>query len=517
MKKPFVFHPFLFAIFPILFLFAHNIEQMFPEQIIAPLVIVIVCTIIFFSLLCFLFKDKEKAGLIVSFFILLFFSYGHFHNLIRGFRLVAKGITIGPHTVLLLSCGVIFLIGVYFIIRIRDGLRNVTNFLNIAAFLLVLISLINIGAYVFRTRGIGDYIKSRGGKASWRKDTEKPEKLRDIYYLIFDGYASSSALKEFYNYDNNAFIDYLKGKGFYVASRSVCNYPWTFLSLSSSLNMEYVNYLSGILGDSKDTKVPAQMIKNSKVMNFLRSKGYKFIHLGSGIAPLDKNKYADLDIQCGGLNEFETLLIQSTMLAAFKGYFIKGFGREKFLCVFSKLGEIHRIKGPKFVLAHILPPHPPYFFDADGGPVPEEEVSLYCYIEWKQKPLYIDQLEFVNKKIEILVDKILSKTEIPPVIIIQADHGSRSTFGDPGSPGFDGWDNPTKEMLREGMRIFNAYYLPPEGNDLLYDTITPVNTFRVIFNYYFRTNDKLLKDESYFAPQEHPYQFVNITNIVKYD
>ena len=42
--------------------------------------------------------------------------------------------------------------------------------------------------------------------------------------------------------------------------------------------------------------------------------------------------------------------------------------------------------------------------------------------------------------------------------------------------------------------VLNAVYLPNNGEALLYDSISPANTFRVIFNHYFDTNFDLLED-----------------------
>ena len=47
--------------------------------------------------------------------------------------------------------------------------------------------------------------------------------------------------------------------------------------------------------------------------------------------------------------------------------------------------------------------------------------------------------------------------------------------------------------------ILNAYYLPNGGNDLLYESISPVNSFRVIFNSYFGANYEILEDRSYYT------------------
>ena len=45
----------------------------------------------------------------------------------------------------------------------------------------------------------------------------------------------------------------------------------------------------------------------------------------------------------------------------------------------------------------------------------------------------------------------------------------------------------------------NAYHLPDGGNALLYPSITPINTFRVIFNHYLGADFELLEDSSYIG------------------
>ncbi|GAG63193.1 unnamed protein product [marine sediment metagenome] len=273
--------------------------------------------------------------------------------------------------------------------------------------------------------------------------------------------------------------------------------------------MEYINYLSSMIGvESKNRDVPYQMIRDSKVMKFLKSKGYKFINFSSGWGPTNYNRYADLNIRSGKLNELFMILIQTTILKPIVSYILGDTLRERVLGAFSKLGELYKINEPKFVFAHINCPHPPYVFDANGDLVPETKLLMHGSV-WKQKELYLNQLIFVNKKVKTLVKEILLKSEIAPIIILQADHGTASTFND--------WEHLTVKNLKERMTIFNAYYLPKGGNELLYSYITPVNTFRLIFNFYFSTDYKLLKDQSYFSNYELPYKFTDVTDKIKYD
>src|SRR4030066_609807 len=81
-KPPFPIHPFLFAVFPVLFLYSHNIREILPDVVIKPLIAVIILTVILVVILNFLIKNQEKAALLSSLFIVLFFSYGHVANLI---------------------------------------------------------------------------------------------------------------------------------------------------------------------------------------------------------------------------------------------------------------------------------------------------------------------------------------------------------------------------------------------------------------------------------------------------
>ena len=97
---------------------------------------------------------------------------------------------------------------------------------------------------------------------------------------------------------------------------------------------------------------------------------------------------------------------------------------------------------------------------------------------------------------------------------MQGDQGTASLFDLHSNDG-RGWDSPNEEMLKERMGIFNAYYLPNGGNELLYDTITPVNTFRVIFNFYFGMDYSMLSDDVYYSSKKAPLTFINVTDIVR--
>jgi hypothetical protein len=62
----------------------------------------------------------------------------------------------------------------------------------------------------------------------------------------------------------------------------------------------------------------------------------------------------------------------------------------------------------------------------------------------------------------------------------------------------------------------NAYYFPGVQNDVLYNRLTPVNTFRIVFNLYFGAGYDLLPDKSYaFVDDKHLYNFFDVTEKVR--
>ncbi len=150
MKKSLVIYPFLFAVFPILSLFSHNIEEQISiNEIVGLLATTTFLAFLLWSLLSFVLKDRRKAGLIASLSLLLFFSYGRFHDAIWNLAGHSEvwGFEIGRHRYHLATWGVIFAIGTYFSLRTRRNLRNVTFFLNIVTTSLVAIPIITV-AYV---------------------------------------------------------------------------------------------------------------------------------------------------------------------------------------------------------------------------------------------------------------------------------------------------------------------------------------------------------------------------------
>jgi hypothetical protein len=502
----FVFHPFMFAIFSVLSLFAHNIEIVPFEHTYLPLVTVVILTLISFILLGYILKGFLKSGVIVSLFIFEFFSYGHLYTLIERFKIFSR---IGPHKSLLFLLSLLFVSGVYACIRTRKSLNSLTRFLNIVSFCLVFFSLFNIGLYYFNTWRILRIKPDTTKEESISIDSNQAVQYPNIYYIILDEYARADILKEVYNYDNGDFLDYLKNKGFYMANKSNANYSQTRLSLASSLNMGYLDIVLDIDPVARRPRRRNNAIMQNDVFKFLKKRGYRIVCFSSAYDGTDIKK-ADIYLNTGAAinlfnNELRNLTPISIILFKLKVKQPYDLHREGIVNTFERLPVTVTIKGPIFVFAHITCPHPPFVFGAHGEEVNRDagftfrdnarlKLSRENYIK-----SYINQLKFINTMVIGTIDRIVAYSSSPPIIILQADHGSGSAIH---------FEHPSKANLKERLSIFNAYYLPENCSIRLYQSITPVNTFRLIFNYYFKANYNLLPDKSYFSRWSKPYAFV---------
>jgi len=490
MRKTPVLHPFLFALYFIIFIWAYNASEISFSEIVLPIFVSL-----FFTTASFMFfrlwLDNVKAAVMTSSLLILFFSYGHVYNLTQGIRMFSFEIVRHRSLSLLYIC---ILTSIFIILKKRkSNFLKITRYLNYVAIILIAIALINLAGYTIKNTTWN--ISNDAGLLSPQALSEK-SKFPDVYYIILDGYPRADVLAEAYSYDNSSFISMLKSKGFYVASNSRSNYPMTFLSLASSLNMQYLDKLVEKVGPgAKGKRIPNEAYQNSLLQRFFKRLGYKTIYFASGWGPTNRNKYADIEFKkfCLLSSEVISNLVGSTWLQPFSLRFIEMDARKRILDAFAELKNIPDIDGQKFTFVHFLIPHTP-LFKKNGEPLSLSSFSLKAKVS---KDDYINQIIFLNKKVEELLDSILSKSKVDPIIILQADHGSAS----------DGWQVITKELVQERTAILNAYHLPDNGSRYLYKSITPVNSFRLIFNSYFGTNYKLLPDRVYFSTYDYPYKF----------
>ena len=509
MAKRVVFHPFFLAAYPIVFLLGVNLNQTSPTQALRILAITLLVTLLLLLFLRLLTRDWGRAGLILSLWVFFFFGHGH---ILRGLT-DSFGWDASTMNRLLASVAVtILILGTWALIRVvKRDVSSITQFLNVVTAVMLFGSLFTI-FYHYTTNDTAVALPTDDVVAA--APVTSGEDLPDIYYIVMDEYTRADIFADLFNYDNSEFIEALEERGFFVAKESYSNYSQTLASLSSSLNYEYVNQLSEAVSEgSEDRSAFNQMVNDNKVRQFLEAEGYRTVSVDSGFM---STKWDDADLfipsgAAGGVNSFEALIINETlpgrMFATDLKYEIK---RQNIMHAFHAVPMVVAEPGPKFVMVHMLTPHPPSVFGPNGEEItPSREYNLNEVAAEGgigidvYREAYTGEVTFINKQLLSTVDTILENSATPPVIIIQGDHGTRS---------FLDWTSVENTCVRERLAILNAYHIP-EGVDIeLYDSISPVNSFRALFNAYFDTELEYLPDESYFALWERPYEQIDVTD-----
>lgn len=522
-KNKFFISPYLFAIYSVLFLFSINQKEYRLDVLWIPLIISLIFTSLVFFITKFVFKKIEVAALISSLVVFISLSYGRFLEIGEDNAKKIGKLKIDPEIFVGIIVLVIFLTLIFLIFKYKNKLIPVNKYVSLISLVLVIFSLYNVLSFEYKAGRL--FAKENNLQSTKKYEYVEPNPNDpDIYYFIFDRYGGKKSLNDQYGFDNSKFLKFLKDKGFYVTENSTANYPKTFLSLGASLNMEYMDFMTEETngGKSSDQSKMTPYIRNNKVLDFLKKRGYKYVHMGSWWTPTKLNPAADITFTPNtspymNADEFTTGFFNTTIAAPILKVVLRdpldvsrdpqnNIHRKSAAYQFKKIDEISKIPGPKFVFVHVLLPHDPFVFDKNCNPITEDQKK-----ENTDQINYINQLQCVNKNIEEMTETILSNSSKPPVIIYQADEGP-FPMNEPISDDQE-WAIANQTSLQEKFPILNAYYFPGKSTEKFYDTITPVNSFRVLLNTYFNQNLPLLPDKNYvFQDDNNYYKFTEITD-----
>ncbi len=509
MKKS--FHPFLLAAYFVVELLALNLDQVRPLAAWRALLVCLLGAGLLFGLLRLLARDWQRAALLSSLFLLLFFTYGHVYQYLEVHPVFA--LALGRHRLLLplwlLAAG----LGTWWVFtRSSKTLALATQALNIFGLMALLFPFLQVIFFAVRTTSLASATPaSTAGGLQIVAGQSHP----DVYYIILDGYSRADVLQDQFGYDNSAFIQELEDLGFYVAACSQSNYAQTQLSLASSLNMNYLEALGdGFVAGSHDMAPTWPLIKHSAVRQAFEALGYTSVAFETGYYWMhwdDADVYYSQErsaVNPGearlAVNGFEVMLIRSSaalLLTDASSFLPQSLTpdldypnhehRERVLYTFEKLRSLPlAVESPKFVYAHIVAPHFPIVFGPQGELVSwSKDMDDAAFAQ-----AHTDEIRYINQRVINMLEEIITVSATPPVIIIQADHGN------------------DRAVPEDRTSILNAYYLPGDGADQLYPSITPVNTFRIVLGAYFGAGLELLPDRSYYSSYEDPYTFMQIVN-----
>jgi hypothetical protein len=115
---------------------------------------------------------------------------------------------------------------------------------------------------------------------------------------------------------------------------------------------------------------------------------------------------------------------------------------------------------------------------------------------------YPDQLLFANRLASGFLSRLADEGHASDIVILQGDHGPGSGLN---------WLDVAQTNLRERHAILNAIRIPGIESGTLRPNLSPVNTFRIVFNHLFAASYPILTDLSYFSSWAAPYNFVPIS------
>jgi len=387
----------------------------------------------------------------------------------------------------------ILLIALAFIQQMKADFRRSAMILNVVALVMLAWPTIQIAQSTLRRPlhvNAHEPVDLRTQPGNMAEAVVKP----NVVLLILDEYSRADFLKENLGFDNKDFLDALKQRGFMVASNSMSNYIDTTYSVPSMLNMDY---LSPGKGGAFHAGHIRGLVENNLTLEVFDAMGYETYAFTTGFWMTEPGPQVDHILPEGitliTMIEFTGAILEFTPaneIAEALGFsYTHDSWRNNIL---NTLHELHRPIAeagdrPVYVRAHVVAPHPPFIFDADGGArEPGEAFSLHQGENDTNYSPMIEQTMGLNKHVLRAVDSVIAANDDPPIIIITSDH---STIGAGSSD--------------RGFDILLAVYFPGIGENVpseSIDSLHLVNLFRLVFNTYFGAEYQLLENKARTDP-----------------
>ena len=497
-------HPLLLAVYPSLAILSANWGKSDPMDAVRAVATSLLLAAGLMLLGRLFSGDWRTAAVLASWFLLLFFTYGHVYHTARDVlgEAVGRHLYSGPLWSVLLAAGWVPMF------RWRPASARLTGILNTTAVVAVALPLAAIATGAVTAASAAGHEAERRDRPSLVVGAEL-ENRPDIYYVILDMYTRQDVLADELDYDNSAFLDGLRDRGFAVIDCARSNYMGTIPSLAASLNRNYLPAVAPSLVDGADAVTDlSPLVLDSLVRADLEALGYTTVALETGFSPTDwtdaagyRSRNQDLALRLdllGGVNPVESMLLRGSAgtilydlrqslpaawLPLLDAPYVEH--RDRLLYQLGQLQTLASLPGPKFVFVHLLAPHDPFVFGPDGEQlIRNTPFTLNADVEYVEWPSfargYSDQVTYLNRRILGAVDRILAESTQPPIVILQGDHGI-----------------PRLEIPWQRLAILEALYLPGVPPATLDQTMTPVNTFRLIAREYFGEAIELLENRSY--------------------
>jgi hypothetical protein len=367
--------------------------------------------------------------------------------------------------------------------------RSATTFLNVVATVV-------LGVTIAGTASAGGLTPATADSRAVARGSAQPGSP-DIYLILLDGYPRADSLAKLFGFDNTPFLDAMGSLGFDVATNSHSNYDMTVLTLASMLNAAQLPALvpSPPAEVYEQFRVATRLINRASAVDGLRQAGYEIVTVPSEYQEAALFS-ADRVLDSGNLTSFEVNFLSSGNMPQFFGGLERSLApdqhRARIANEFDTIERLAAERGgpPKLVFAHILAPHMPVVFTADGSPAEPlpcfpSSCSLFDLGDRYGDallPAERGQIEYLNTAVEEVVRRIQARSATPPVIVIFSDHGVRNHEAD------------REETLRS---LFLAS--TPGRSGVFPDDVTLVNVLPRLLEAYTAIRLPYATEESYWV------------------
>lgn len=259
----------------------------------------------------------------------------------------------------------------------------------------------------------------------------------NVYYLLFDEYPGYKSLKDSFAFANDSLYHFFEKNDFKLLPTH-SNYDYTFFSMASILNMQYVPETYDPANVTQhDIQLRMNEIRHANVFSIFANMGYNI----RNCSIFDVNDQHGVSSQNAILPVHSLLLtdkilhnriIRNSGWLFTTGKWALPFLKKRFLfqqdtdnktaeTMVDGIAVAKKIK-PVFVYAHFLMPHGQNFRDSSGSF--NTDAMIFNDLPGMYKPLFISYLKYTNKVIMSMVNKITAN-DTTAIIIVMSDHGKR--------------------------------------------------------------------------------------------
>lgn len=279
-----------------------------------------------------------------------------------------------------------------------------------------------------------------------------PGDLPHIVHIVLDGYSRADVLQSTYGFDNQPFLNALRGRGFRVAADATTPFNQTLFVMGSIFSLGHVVDHDSFQTPAGDTpayrNMLASVLRAGPLTQLLTRLGYDIRATPAEYAPLQpaavvgpdgrRSAFGHLGFGSAYIFAYD-MLTQSPALGPASRR-VLGPWLDVVAVNYSYLAQVPSRQfepangRPLFVYQHVLAPHPPFNItpegrprQLDGFPFALSDASVIVRGSERRRELYrlgyIDKLRYINGAIVQQIDEIKARLPGPLIIILHGDHG----------------------------------------------------------------------------------------------